>query len=62
MVLECKAPVNILLADTKDIGGIAHGQMILWGQLPEDEMAANKMIHYLQERKLEVEELKDYVG
>ena len=38
MVLECKAPVNILLADTKDIGGIAHGQMIL--QLPEDEMAA----------------------
>lgn len=60
MVLECKAPVNILLADTQDIGGIAHGQMIL--QLPEDEMAANKMIHYLQERKLEVEELKDYVG
>lgn len=60
MVLECKAPVNILLADTKDIGGIAHGQMIL--QLPEDEMAANKMVHYLQERKLEVEELKDYVG
>ena len=60
MVLECKAPVNILLADTKDIGGIAHGQMIL--QLPEDELAANKMIHYLQERKLEVEELRDYVG
>jgi len=54
MVLECKAPV------TKDIGGIAHGQMIL--QLPEDEMAANKMVHYLQERKLEVEELRDYVG
>ena len=60
MVLECKAPVNILLADTKDIGGIAPGQMIL--QLPEDEMAANKMVHYLQERKLEVEELRDYVG
>ena len=32
MILECKAPVNILMADTKDIGGIAHGQMIL--QLP----------------------------
>ncbi len=30
--------------------------------MPEDELAANKMIHYLQERKLEVEELKDYVG
>lgn len=60
MVLECKAPANILLADTKDIGGVAHGQMIL--QLPEDETIAGKMIHYLKERKLEVEELDNYVG
>lgn len=60
MILECKAPVNILLADTKDIGGIAHGQMIL--QLPEDETAAGRMIHYLQERKLTVKELDSYVG
>lgn len=60
MVLECKAPVNILMADTKDIGGIAHGQMIL--QLPEDETAASKMIHYLKERKLTVEEVDSYVG
>ncbi len=59
MVLECKSPVNILLADTKDIGGIAHGQMIL--QLPEDEAVANRMIHYLRERKLAVEEVKSYV-
>lgn len=60
MVLECKMPVNILMADTKDIGGIAHGQMIL--QLPEDEAAASKMIHYLRERKLTVEEVDSYVG
>ena len=60
MVLECKAPANILLADTKDIGGVAHGQMIL--QLPEDEVVAGKMISYLKERKLEVEELDNYVG
>ncbi|MCM1112814.1 MAG: ATP-binding cassette domain-containing protein [Muribaculum sp.] len=59
MVLECKSPVNILLADTKDIGGIAHGQMIL--QLPEDEAVANRMIHYLKERKLAVEEVESYV-
>ncbi|MDE6699651.1 MAG: ATP-binding cassette domain-containing protein [Acetatifactor sp.] len=59
MVLECKAPVNILLADTKDIGGIAHGQMIL--QLPEDEAVAEHMIHYLRERKLVVEEVESYV-
>ncbi len=60
MVLECKAPVNILQADTQDIGGIAHGQMIL--QLPEDDAIANKMVHYLKERKLTVEELDAYVG
>ena len=59
MVLFCKAPVNILLADTKDIGGIAHGQMIL--QLPEDAVTAEKMIYYLKERNLTVEELVDYV-
>ena len=60
MVLECKTPANILLADTKDIGGVAHGQMIL--QLPEDDIVAGKMISYLKERKLEVEELDNYVG
>lgn len=60
MVLECKAPVNILQADTKDIGGIAHGQMIL--QLPEDEASASRMIHYLKERRLTVEEVDSYVG
>ena len=59
MILECKAPVNILLADTKDIGGVAHGHMIL--QLPEDEGISNKMIHYLEDRKLTVEELDSYV-
>jgi len=59
MVLFCKTPVNILLADTKDIGGTAHGQMVL--QLPEDSVTAEKMIHYLQERNLTVEELTDYV-
>ncbi len=31
MVLECKTPVNILLADTKDIGGVAHGQAVKKG-------------------------------
>ena len=60
MVLACNAPVNILLADTQDIGGVAHGQMIL--QLPEEEVTAEKMIQYLKNRKLEVEELDNYVG
>ena len=60
MVLTCKTPVNILLADTRDIGGVAHGQMIL--QLPEEEAVAEKMIEYLKSRNLEVEELTNYVG
>ena len=60
MVITCKAPVNILLADTRDIGGVAHGQMIL--QLPQDQVTAEKMVQYLKDRKLEVEELEGYVG
>lgn len=60
MVLKCKAPVNILLADTRDIGGTAQGQMIL--QLPEDAGTADEMIEYLKERNLGVEELDNYVG
>ena len=48
------------LADTRDIGGVAHGQMVL--QLPEEAGAAEKMIQYLKNRKLEVEELDNYVG
>lgn len=59
MVLDCRASVNILLADTKDIGGIARGQMVL--QLPEDEQVADRMIAYLKDRNLTVEELTDYV-
>ena len=59
MILECRAPVNILMADTKDIGGIAYGQMVL--QLPEDDTAAERMIRFLQERKLTVKELDSYV-
>lgn len=31
-------------------------------QLPEEETIAEKMIEYLKERKLEVEELNNYVG
>jgi D-methionine transport system ATP-binding protein len=60
MVLECKAPVNILLADTRNINGIARGEMIL--QLPEDDALGEKMIKYLGDRKLEVEVLDSYVG
>ncbi|MDO5142378.1 MAG: ATP-binding cassette domain-containing protein [Eubacteriales bacterium] len=54
MVLECKAPVNIMFADTKDIDGKAYGQMIL--QLPEDERAAARALAYLETQNVHVEE------
>ncbi|MDO4269635.1 MAG: ATP-binding cassette domain-containing protein [Eubacteriales bacterium] len=54
MVLECKAPVNIMFADTKDVGGKAYGQMIL--QLPEDERAAKRALTYLETQNVHVEE------
>ncbi len=59
ITIRFQTPVNILYADTKDIGGSAVGQMIL--QLPEDAHLGQQMIEYLKERKLQVEELKDYV-
>lgn len=59
MVLDCRAQVNILFADTKDIKGQAFGQMVL--QLPEDEMQADKIINYLKSKNVNVEELIGYV-
>ncbi len=46
MVLACKVVVNILHADTRDIGGKAMGQMLL--QLPEDEVDAGRICNYLK--------------
>ena len=60
LVLEIKAPVNILFADTKDINGKAFGQMVL--QLPEDKNLSDKVISYLRNIKVNVEELVNYVG
>lgn len=59
MVLAFKTPVNILYANTRDLDGVAKGEMVL--QLPEDEILGDKMIAYLTGAKLAVEELKDYV-
>lgn len=59
MILQFKTPVNILLANTKNINGVATGEMIL--QLPENEELAAQMIEHLRQRKLHVEEVYDYV-
>lgn len=60
LVLTYRTPVNILYADTKNINGQAQGEMIL--QLPEIEEVADKMIQYLKEINMGVEELSSDVG
>lgn len=60
MILECKAQVNILFADMKDIDGKAYGQLVL--QLPQDDVASEEIIRYLKSQNLSVEEEIEYVG
>ena len=58
MVLTMGTPVNILKADTKDVHGVARGEMILG--LPADKDVQERMIAYLVERGLDVEEVDGY--
>ena len=60
LVLTYRTPVNILYAYTKNINGQAQGEMIL--QLPEIEEVANKMIQYLRDINMGVEEVSSDVG
>ena len=53
MILKFGEPVNILKADTKNVGGVAKGEMIL-GFLP-DSKQSKAMKEYLIERGLEIE-------
>ena len=55
MVLKFQAAVNILRADTRNVGGVAKGEMILG--LPEDKDVQENIVAYLKERGLEIEEV-----
>ena len=55
MILKYNAPVSILFAQTKEVEGKARGHMIL--SLPDDEETADKMIRYLKDNGIEVEEV-----
>ena len=59
VILECQVPVNIMYADMKRVEDKAMGQMVI--QLPEDDTLAEKVIAYLRNRDLVVEEVYDYV-
>ncbi|HIQ74904.1 MAG TPA: ATP-binding cassette domain-containing protein [Candidatus Cottocaccamicrobium excrementipullorum] len=56
LVLACKTPVNIMYAETRDVGGKAMGQMLL--QIPEDETEARRVINYLKTMKVTFEEVR----
>ena len=55
MVLHFARPVNILKANTRNLNGIAVGEMILG--LPEEREVREEMVSWLEERGLEVEEV-----
>lgn len=58
LVLACKVPVNIMYAQTRDVGGKAMGQMII--QLPPDEGEAARVLHYLEAVKIPYEEVTEH--
>ena len=60
MVLQFGMPVNILKADTKNVGGVAKGEMILG--LPQDRHLQVDMENYLRKHGLEIEEVTEDVG
>lgn len=60
MILQFGVPVNILKADTKNVGGVAKGEMILG--LPDDRHLQVDIEQYLKERGLEIEEVTGDVG
>ena len=59
MVLRFRQKVNILHADTRDVGGKAFGQILL--QIPDDMLVAAAMREYLTNIGLIVEEVTEYV-
>lgn len=59
MVLKFGTPVNILRADTKNVAGVAKGEMILG--LPQEQELQTQMEQYLKEKGLEIEEVTEDV-
>lgn len=53
MILKFKEPVNILKASTKNVGGVAKGEMIL--EFKENFTKLSEIQDYLKERNIEIE-------
>jgi D-methionine transport system ATP-binding protein len=56
LVEDTGEKVNILCANTKTVGGVGFGQMIV--ELPESEAAANRVIHYFREKSVTFQEIE----
>lgn len=59
MILKFREPVNILRADTRNIGGVAKGEMIL--EFAGDSRQVEEMQNYLKICGIELEEVTDDV-
>ena len=56
LVEDTGEKVNILCADTKSVGGVGFGQMII--ELPEGEEAANRVICYIEKKGVNFHEIQ----
>ena len=59
LILNFNEPVNILKADTKNVRGVAKGEMIL--EFAPDCTKNKEMKQYLLDRGLEIEEVSEHV-
>ena len=59
LILNFNEPVNILKADTKNVGGVAKGEMVL--EFAPDCTKNKEMIPYLFDRGLDIEEVCAHV-
>ena len=59
LILNFNEPVNVLKADTKNVGGVAKGEMVL--EFAPDCTKNKEMKQYLLDRGLEIEEVSEHV-
>ena len=57
LVLHCGCPVNIMYADTRDLGGTAVGQMVL--QLPDAPATRERILAWATDHHIALEKLDD---
>ncbi len=57
MVLHCGCPVNIMYADTRDINGMAVGQMVL--ALPEAPQSRQRILDYARANSIILEKMSN---